>query len=397
MALPMPVAALGQGARTAAGVATTEGAAGRTYLDDLGRWIGGGRGEPVNWKRELHAGTVVGAEAARVHVALGEWELGEKQNPAGAVNHFHTAQRLTPLKSETYGLAAYDTALARFYEGDYSGAAAAFKTLLDLNTALPGYSRRTCALWYRRACACAGVHRDHAALGIPEPAILDPLAGSAALAACLRGLGLPSDRSSVLKVVRHTGEGSSLEDLWEAVTRCRTTSSGRTATGAGTLGGVVAPFCVSADEAGLMALPKPLVAYVEHDHFVAVTRADKAGVGYLCSDCGPWPGGQVNLTWRQWRAMEAGPFLVVTRKGCAEARAISRALSGRAEAGVRIAMQGPLARLRVADAIVVARIASSLAHHISLYLPNYLPLNGSKPDALHCSSMTPCPMDDGPC
>ena len=61
-----------------------------------------------------------------------------------------------------------------------------------------------------------------------------------------------------------------------------------------------------------MALPKPLVAYVEHDHFVSVVRADQRGVSYLCSDCGPWPGGRVDLTWRQWHLLEGGLYAAVT-------------------------------------------------------------------------------------
>ena len=72
---------------------------------------------------------------------------------------------------------------------------------------------------------------------------------------------------------------------------------------------------VHVGDKGLMALPKPLVAYVEHDHFVSVSRADAAGVSYLCSDCGAWPGGQINLTWAQWHKMEATAYAVLSAPG----------------------------------------------------------------------------------
>jgi len=41
----------------------------------------------------------------------------------------------------------------------------------------------------------------------------------------------------------------------------------------------------------LMALPTPLVAHVEHDHFIAITRITKSQVYYNCSDCGYGPVG----------------------------------------------------------------------------------------------------------
>jgi len=111
-------------------------------------------------------------------------------------------------------------------------------------------------------------------IGIPEPARLDPLCGAAGLAVCLRGLGLPYDRPRVVAACRPTGEGSSLRDLVDACPKLG--ASGRP---------------VTADDRGLKALPKPLVVHVEHDHFIAVVRADARGVGYVCSDCGCWPGG----------------------------------------------------------------------------------------------------------
>ena len=165
-------------------------------------------------------------------------------------------------------------------------------------TRLAGYDPRTCALWYRHAGACAGYHLQHAQLGIPEPSQLDPQCGIASVAAALRALSLPYDRKTLLAACRVTGEGSTMSDLVD---------------GGKKLGVVLRP--VSADDRGLMALPKPLVAYVEEDHFVAVVRADRKGVCYLCSDCGMWPGGRVDLTWKQWHTLNPGVYATVTKAG----------------------------------------------------------------------------------
>src|SRR5262249_15707444 len=126
---------------------------------------------------------------------------------------------------------------------------------------------------------CVEYHNSHAKIGIPEPIALDPLCAAAAVAARLREMGRPYDEETVLKAVRVTGEGSTLQDVVDAGPK---------------LG--LSIRAVRADDAGLTNLPKPLVAWVERDHFVAVVAANKKGVSYLCSDCGPWPGGRVNLT-----------------------------------------------------------------------------------------------------
>lgn len=100
---------------------------------------------------------------------------------------------------------------------------------------------------------------------------------------------------------------------------------------------------VSADERGLITLPKPVVAFVEHDHFVAVTGADKKGVTYSCADCAPaWPGGQQRVSWKQWRAMDAVRFLSVVRPGSEADRVLQAVLeqtdqTTKGAAGARVA------------------------------------------------------------
>ena len=274
-----------------------------------------------------------GSRAAWLHLWLGEYEMAHNQHPRLARWHFRVAASLgrsslrqasslhqslspdgrasSPLSRATghdrdlpqatpgsscLGLAEYDTALALFYEGAYRDAGEAFRHLIAVHTPTSGYDPSRCALWLRRANACAGYHAERADLGIPEPPRLDPLCGAAALAACLRSLGLPYDQRTVLAACRVTGEGSTLQDVVQAGPR---------------LG--VSIRAVSADERGFLALPKPLVAHVEHDHFLVVVSADRKGVTYLCSDCGPWPGGRVTLTWKQWRALSPGIYAAVTR------------------------------------------------------------------------------------
>ena len=96
---------------------------------------------------------------------------------------------------------------------------------------------------------------------------------------------------------------------------------------------------MTCDEEGLKALPKPLVAYVEHDHYIAVVDATDRGVSYLCSDCGAWPGGRVDLTWKQWRALEATQYVVVRRPGDAWDQALRYgALQSDRSGGLQLAL-----------------------------------------------------------
>lgn len=257
------------------------------------------------WRAELAAHPQM-SRAALLHLWLGEWQLAHNQQPETAIGHFRAVQHLTAPSERLYGLAAYDRATAIYYEGAYADAVTAFHQLLARNQPLRGFDRRYAALWMRHAGACAGYHADRAKAGIPEPPRLDPLCGAAALATSLRALGQPYDKKTVLAAVRATGEGSTLQDV---------------AAGAKTLG--LSAYAVRADDQGLRLLPKPLVAYVEHDHFVSVVKADKKGVSYLCSDCGMWPGGQVNLTWKQWHLLNGGLYLAVTRSGSAADRLLT--------------------------------------------------------------------------
>ena len=278
----------------------------------------------ASWYAESKSRHLAPARAALLNLWLGEWELAHNQHPQVARPLFRQARRLSRSSDNFYGLASYDDAIALFYEGDYADATDAFSHLMTIQSGLRGYDRRSCALWLRHANACASYHAARAALGIPEPPRLDPLCGVAALAACLRSLGMPSDKETLLKASHVTGEGNTLSDIADAAKKLGASA-----------------YSVTANEQALVQMPLPMVAYVEHDHFVALVRADKSGVSYLCSDCGAWPGGRVNLTWRQWRQMNPGLYLAVTKPGSAWDQRMMAAKSGQFMPQVRVAMADP--------------------------------------------------------
>ena len=268
-----------------------------TLLDN-----GGNLGRPISqtmvrqWLHTLHDNHSTRTQAAQAQVWLGEYLLAHDEQPEQARQHFRQAQRFLPIAHPLCGLAAYDSALALYYEGAYGAAKDAFLALLTQKPVLHGFDRRTCVLWSRMAISCWGYHEQRSAMGIPEPPKLDPICGAAGLAACIRELNGAYDKKTLLRACRVTGEGSVMANILAAASR---------------LG--YSAHLVTCDEEGLKTLPKPLIAYVEHDHYIAVVDANENGVSYLCSDCGAWPGGRVNLTWKQWRALEASQFVVVRR------------------------------------------------------------------------------------
>ncbi|MBS1708233.1 MAG: hypothetical protein JSS65_05865 [Armatimonadetes bacterium] len=276
-----------------------------------------------SWRAQL-GGQKYRAMKARLLVQLAEWEISRRE-PARAKPLLQQAQGLLKKSSLDFGLVTYDLAMVECLEGRFEQASHAFSGLLA--SGLKGYDHRNAALWQRHAAGCAGYHKSHWELGIPQPTELDPLCGASSLAMCLKQLGLPHAKGDVVAKVAHTGEGSTMRDLVEGASRL----------------GVVGKF-VLAEEEGFRALPKPLVAHVERDHFVTVLETNERGVDYACSDCGPWPGGKVQVTWAQWRAMEADAYLVVTKAGSEVDEAVAALPFGQSEdalAGVLVASTAP--------------------------------------------------------
>ena len=345
-----------------------------TLLDEVGQLS---RPIPLSqvlaWRQELKAQHPISSRAAHLHLWLGEWQLAHNQQPGQAIQEFLSVQALTKKSDPLFGLARYDAATALYYEGAFQDATDAFHVLLTPQTALTGYDRRTCSMWLRHAEACAGYHEQHARQGIPEPVRLDPQCGAAALAASLRSLALPYDRKTLLAACRVTGEGSTLNDLIDAGKKLKVTVR-----------------AVSADDRGLIGLPKPVIAYVEHDHFISVIGADTKGVSYLCSDCGMWPGGRVSLTWRQWHLLNPGIYATVSMPGSVWDKAL---------AALPSADHPKVTPVQVAAALNMPTFQSprlNLAFgHIGLLRPTLVLSCGLKLNSQHCQSYVECPTDCG--
>ena len=332
--------------------------------------------EVAAWKQALHNPRTEKTLAAWAHLHLGEWELLANQQPERADFHFAQIRARVSASERVYGLAAFDHAVALEHEGAYKQSTAAFKSLLTDRPALNGLNLRQCAIWYRHSAACATYHAERSAMGIPEPPRLDPHCAAAGLAIALRGLHLPYDKPHVLANIRVTGEGSTMQDVIDAGKKLQ-----------------VAVHVVQADEEGLRALPMPVIAYVEHDHFIAVTKADKKGVTYYCSDCGAWPGGEVNLSWQQWKGMNAGLYAVVTRPNSLDDRMLTGMKTTTAiqqtSNPVLFGSTGkycgpPLSAL--AQAALLKHVVISTMGNGNFYC-------GTRPNTNPCNGATCCPMD----
>lgn len=353
-----------------------------TMLDEVGRLAQViPAAQPRAWKRELAAHPPA-HRAALLHIHLGEWQMAANEQPGMARTHFQQAQALLPRTDALRGLAAYDDALALAYEGAFEAASQSFHALLGPKATLGGYDRVRAALWQRHVFACAGYHAQRAARGIPEPTRLDPLCGAAGLAASLRSLGLPYDKKTVLAACRVTGRGSSSQDLLNAATRLH-----------------VHAAAVTADDHGLKLLPKPLIAYVEHDHFISVIKANDKGVSYLCSDCGMWPGGRVNLTWSQWHLLDATLYLTVTKPGSRADRTLAAALAPTSSTPqiarnqpVRVSFNGDLAELRSSLRLHLSS-PSLMRGHVFRQTGVKVALCGLTVSSLH-SCQEPAPKDE---
>ena len=360
-------------------------AAGRTVLDEVGRLRIRVATPRDAWRRGLASSATSPERRGWLGLWLAEADLA-REYPGTAIERIDALLRAHPT-SRVRALAVHDRAEALFYSGRYADARHAFEA--ELRGKAGGFPRKEAALWVRHARACQGYHEDNERLGVPLPLRLDPLCGASAIAVCLRALGLPHERASMARVVRHTGEGSSLEDLQNACDR---------------LG--VAANPVRATDKGLRALPLPAVAFVEGDHFVAVVDADAKGVEYVCSDCGAWPGGPVRVGWKAWRAMNPGAYLTVVRRGSPEAAAMDRVAPREAAPApaepktvvdaARSLMDVALGVTQVGLTGAASRIAARLVGSVAtLQLsPSYV--CQYRPSSLHCpEGFGPCcPWDD---
>jgi len=148
-------------------------------------------------------------------------------------------------------------------------------------------------------------------------------------------------------------------------------------------------------------MPLPAVAYVEHDHFVAVVRADRSGVAYLCSDCGPWPGGRVDLTWKQWHALTPSAYAVVTRQDSASDRWLRLVLAATPSKALAAgtALKGRKAHktVRLADLARIVPTPEELALHLVALRAGAgsNSVCGFPNSSLQCACFVCCPKDCG--
>ena len=211
----------------------------------------------------------------------------------------------------------------------------------------------------------------------PNRPRLDPLCGAAALAACLRNAHRAYDKRTVLANCRVTGMGSTMKDLIDAARKMG-----------------MAAHSVTADEQGLRALPKPLIAHVENDHFIVVTHTDAKYVTYLCSDCGAWPGGEVKLTWAQWRALEANAYVAVVPKDSDWDKAITQATSKSVKPELlTVAMVGQHLPVSPQWMSHVASLAALIKSHVVVYYFTIANFCSFSLITLHCPCPVCCPFD----
>ncbi len=330
-----------------------------TLLDEIGQpAIMITAADEQKWQKEANNHT----DTPLTLLHLGEALFGREQHPEAALPIFKQVFAETPRTSPIHGIAAWDGALARYKFGAYASSASAFQNLQHCN--FVGISHRSASLMERHAAACAGYHDEHIAFGIPEPPRLDPMCGVAALAVWLRAHHKNYSQNSLLKACRVTGEGSTLGDVLTAAKKLGLDAK-----------------AVTADDTGLKELPKPALAYVEHDHFIAVTKADKKGVTYICADCGPWPGGAVHLTWKQWHMLNPGLYGVFTSPGSMSDREMASVGSSK----VQLASTTMVAGLNMP--------VNLFGLHVKLYLAPVGTLGcGGKLEGEKCPCPTNCPM-----
>ncbi len=360
---------------TAAWKSATSATPKLTMLDEVGRIPSGmSPAHRRSWVDQIHTGVSGAAGRARLHVLIGEYDMAVRHEPAAAAERFAMASRIAPAASREYGLARYDLALATFYEGSYREATVRLNTLLDGD--LRGFDRRNAAMFARHASSCAAFHDERAAMGISEPVKLDPLCGVSAMSVCLRALGLAYGEDAVSRLVRHDGEGSTLQDISDAAEKMG-----------------LASHAFSATDEALRSLPMPLVAHVERDHFIAVQRVDDKGVVYVCSDCGRWPGGQRRATWKQWRVLVPDAYLSVSRKDDESDLALSDLTGDRPNRMLYAAVAGSVPIAEAGAGRIAARVRrGAVRTFLNLLFAGCV----VKPSSNHCSCVVCCPMTGDP-
>ncbi len=266
-----------------------------THLSEVGqRMYSVPTAKAKRWK-----GSVSGFD--QLHFA--EYVLATENQPAQAEQLLSDLIRRGSSPSKLLSLAKRAKGFALFYQGRYRDAANYFRELCLSKQA--GDRIKELQGFLGHAESCAGFHESRARLGIYEPGRTDPLCGVRSLAKCLERFGQGFTESTVAKVVRYDGLGSNSVDI---------------VNGAEALG-FTARTVLGQPEI-VRHLPLPVIAHVEHDHFVAVVAVSDKWLKYWCVDCH----GERVVTWDQWQAMEPDGYITVTKAESAEDQMLGLAL-----------------------------------------------------------------------
>lgn len=280
-----------------------------SLLDEVGRLR-----KPVtefqvrDWRSELMSPTAAKSRKYQIRIWLAELTMRAKENPQEALAIMERLMTDMPTKHALRGLAKQNLGIVEMANGMYDRARRTFNELLT--SRLTGFDRRVAMLWNKHAIACAGYHDLRREAGITEPTHIDPLCGASSLAIALKHLGLPHEKGDVAAKTPHTGFGSDMQDLEKAASTF------------GLVGKTILIKNESLRDFFKLNGGIPVIAHVERDHFVAVSSADEKGVTYWCSDCGHWPGGPQQVTWKQWELMEAGAYMAVATPNSDFARSL---------------------------------------------------------------------------
>jgi RHS repeat-associated protein len=302
------------------------------------------------------------------NIWLGEWELGRCQDPGAAFAYFSKALARERTWTSRKILAEFDTALLLGRQGRNQEALDALKPVNPFRTSLDRISKGRIAMLDFQVRARKGLRERNLAKGIPEPVNkLDPQCGKKSLSAALSKL--LRKRVEVDRVCRSTGLGNSLEDLKVACNK---------------LG--IRSYLIEATPQATKSLPTPLVAYVDHDHFVAVLGSNSKGLDVQCSEC--TGGSSRRIDWAQWKLMEPSAYLVPLRKDSATDLNIEAALSAFGS------HRGHLRAKRNALVGKVSRLADAVAQwQVCGYVPgdggSRMPHGDPVDVAFHTNSIAP--------
>ncbi|HWA84321.1 MAG TPA: cysteine peptidase family C39 domain-containing protein, partial [Fimbriimonadaceae bacterium] len=262
------------------------------------------QGQVARWRRDFQT-EKPGWNRARHGVWIAEYEYARESNPTAALRYLDWAEASLRDQDELWSQSRIDKALIVFRQGRYQAAADILSNLLRTRRA--GQSAGMASLWLRFAQLRLGYHEEHAKAGIPEVNHMDPDCGLKAVESCLAAEHIPFSEPQLRKDCQVTGYGTGINELKQAFQKYKLNAR-----------------ILRVSNKGLIAIPKPVIAFVEADHFVTLIAADRSGVSYKCPMCSD---ATIHLTWDQWRKMDCETVLSAAKPGSAVDRAIEASVT----------------------------------------------------------------------